>query len=188
MELLLVIAVMGIASAVVVPQFYRSMRGNRLRSAARSVIMSGRFARSMALLKQQVMVVEFNTASGEITVRPAQVGTNAAAATTGADRNVGPSTAGEMSSEPTVLTDEMSNEAATGTGKTELKRRLDRVTFESIEIDGAPAIAEDGLATVRYGTNGRCTPYEVVIKDEFNAAVRVKVDNLAGIRTERLEL
>ena len=51
-ELLLVIAIIGVITAVTLPQFVRSIRGQRLRTAARSIVMAGRYARSMAVMKQ----------------------------------------------------------------------------------------------------------------------------------------
>ncbi|MFO7871053.1 MAG: prepilin-type N-terminal cleavage/methylation domain-containing protein [Kiritimatiellia bacterium] len=59
-ELLLVIAVMAVLAALAVPYFVRSMRGNRLRTAARTAAESGRYARSMAVLKQKRMTLSFD--------------------------------------------------------------------------------------------------------------------------------
>ena len=185
-ELILVMAVIAIASVVVVPQFFRSMRGNRLRSAARSVIVSGRYARSMALLKQQVMVMEFDIPGSTVTVRPARVNTNTPALTEDDDNEARMAlTAPETG--PAVLTDDVNAEVE-GTGNVELKRVLDRVNIVSIEVDGAEMFEEDAVVAVQYSNNGRCTPYAVLIKDEFDAAIRIEVDQLAGVRTERQEL
>ena len=51
-EVLLVVAIIGVVTAVSTPYFVRSIRGNRLRVAARTVVMAGRYARSMAVLRQ----------------------------------------------------------------------------------------------------------------------------------------
>jgi prepilin-type N-terminal cleavage/methylation domain-containing protein len=180
-ELMLVVAVIGIASAVTLPSFYRSLRGNRLRTAGRAVVIAGRYARSMAVMKQQVMVVEFNLTRSEISVRPARAEAAAPAASDSDDVFTSPSMT------PSVLTDEVSSEDA-GSGKVELKRLLDRVTIVSVDVDGVEAMEQDNIVTIQYSNNGRCTPYSVLIKDEFDMAIRVDVDHLAGIQTERLEL
>lgn len=67
-ELLLVLAIIGIITAITIPNFVKSIRGNRLRTAARTVVMAGRYARSMAVLKQKEMAVSFNLDSGKISV------------------------------------------------------------------------------------------------------------------------
>lgn len=67
-ELLLVLAIIGIAAAITLPNFVKSIRGNRLRVAARSVVMAGKYAKSMAVLKQTEMTVTFNLDSGEISI------------------------------------------------------------------------------------------------------------------------
>ena len=181
-ELMLVVAVIGIASAVTLPSFYRSLRGNRLRTAGRAVVIAGRYARSMAVMKQQVMVVEFNLTRSEISVRPARAEAAAPAASDSDDAFTSPSMT------PAVLTDEVSSEDVEGSGKVELKRLLDRVTIVSVDVDGVEAMEQDNIVTIQYSNNGRCTPYSILIKDEFDRAIRVNVDHLAGIQTERLEL
>ena len=58
-ELLLVLAIVGVITAVTLPNLVRSLRGNRLTVAARTVVMAGRYARSMAVLKQEEVTVTF---------------------------------------------------------------------------------------------------------------------------------
>ena len=67
-ELLLVLAIFAVVAAVTVPTFVKSIRGNRLRTATRTVLMAGRYARSMALLNQQEMAVTFDMEAGKVSV------------------------------------------------------------------------------------------------------------------------
>ncbi|MBN2302434.1 MAG: prepilin-type N-terminal cleavage/methylation domain-containing protein [Lentisphaerae bacterium] len=67
-ELLLVLAIIGVVSAVSIPTFVRSIRGNRLRAALRTVVMAGKYARSMAVLEQERKTLTFNLAAGEVSV------------------------------------------------------------------------------------------------------------------------
>lgn len=67
-EILLVLMIIGIVTAVVAPGFARSIRGNRLRTAARSVVMAGRYARSMAVLEQKAMDVSFDIDAATVSV------------------------------------------------------------------------------------------------------------------------
>lgn len=65
-ELLLVVVVMGIAVAIAMPSFVRSIQGQRLSTAARTVATVARYARSMAVLNQNDLVLTFNLANGQV--------------------------------------------------------------------------------------------------------------------------
>lgn len=67
-ELLLVLAIIGIVTAIVVPNFVTSLRGSRLRAGVRTVVKVGRYARSMAVLRQSPVKVKFDLAGGVISV------------------------------------------------------------------------------------------------------------------------
>ena len=65
-EVLLVIVVMGIAAAIAMPSFVRSIQGQRLSTAARTLTTVARYARSMAVLKQNDLALTFNLANGQV--------------------------------------------------------------------------------------------------------------------------
>ncbi len=65
-EILLVVVVMGIAAAIAMPSFVRSIQGQRLSTAARTLATVARYARSMAVLKQSDLSLTFNLASGQV--------------------------------------------------------------------------------------------------------------------------
>jgi len=65
-EVLLVIVVMGIAAAIAMPSFVRSIQGQRLSTAARTLTTVARYARSMAVLKQSDMALTFHLANGQV--------------------------------------------------------------------------------------------------------------------------
>jgi len=67
-EVLLVVAIIGVVTAVTTPYFVRSIRGNRLRVAARTVVMAGRYARSMAVLRQEELAVRFDLGAPSVSV------------------------------------------------------------------------------------------------------------------------
>jgi len=68
-ELLLVLAIIGIVTAITVPALVRSMRGNRLRAAALSIAMAGRYARSMAIMNQERVFLDFDLGGANVSVR-----------------------------------------------------------------------------------------------------------------------
>lgn len=65
-ELLLVIVIIGIAIGIAMPSFVRSIQGQRLGSAARTLVTVARYARSMAVLRQSDLTLSFNLANGQI--------------------------------------------------------------------------------------------------------------------------
>jgi len=67
-ELLLVIVIIGIITAITIPNFIKSIRGNRLRAAGRTVVSAGRYARSMAVLQQRAVDLRFDLEAHTITV------------------------------------------------------------------------------------------------------------------------
>lgn len=73
-ELLLVVVIIGIALGVTMPALVSSIRGQRLKTAARTFVSVARYARSMAVLKQTDLTLTFNTETGQIDL----ISTNAA--------------------------------------------------------------------------------------------------------------
>ncbi len=67
-ELFLVLAIIGISTAIVVPSFLQSMKGNRLRVATRTVVKAGRYARSIAVLKQAPITIVFDLDNSTVSV------------------------------------------------------------------------------------------------------------------------
>ena len=144
-ELLLVLVIIGVVTAVTIPNVVRSIKGNRLRTAARTVVKAGRYARSMAVLRQRELKVAFKNGSEQrgasVTVR-----------------------------EPG--------------GAVEIRRILDRVSVDEIELQGDES-ASNGVWTVTYRSNGTCTPYTVYLRDVEGDRVIVSVDALSSAETER---
>ena len=65
-ELLLVIVLVCITLGIVMPSFVRSIRENRLHTAARTLVTVARYARSMTILKQTDLSIKFNMDTGQI--------------------------------------------------------------------------------------------------------------------------
>lgn len=178
-ELLLVVAILAVISVMAVPEFVKSTRGNRLRAAARTVVASGRYARSMALMRQAPMGVTFDLDAGRVTVEEA-----------GASALPEPDTEDEDGAE-----DETVNpyDKLAGAGAAEVKRDrlepvvrlLDRVRLAAVEADDDESSITEGRYTVVYGTHGRCRPYRVTVEDEFGVSLTVSVDHLAAAEVSR---
>lgn len=165
-EMLLVIVVITIVTLVTLPTLRNSIRGSRLKAAAQTVISSGRYARSMAVMKQQPMLVTFNMGQSIVSVVPVNSGTPHAAATP----------------QPMPSGDSSDTNAPTTTGATgneTLTRKLERVKIIEVSADEG-----DDSTTIIYGTNGRCTPYTIKLQDDYDTIMVIHVDALATATTE----
>lgn len=67
-EALMVIALIGIALAVSAPYLVNSIRGQRIRTASRTMAMSAKYARSMAVLNQTDVSIEFDLENGNVRI------------------------------------------------------------------------------------------------------------------------
>ena len=187
-ELLLVMAIIGVLVAITAPSFARSMRGNRLRSATRTIVMAGRYARSMAVLQQHEMTVTFDIEQGLIVIEPGGVlepdvdsqdedgDRQDDAATTWGDENL---------DEFGAPKDEQPAGLSPKSGLAEkVERKLDRVQIEYVQLEDEEEQRNQGICRVVYEINGRCTPYTVRLFDKHGSEVTVTVDALAAARTE----
>lgn len=178
-EMLLVIVIIAVVTAVSVPSFVKSMRGNRRRTAARTVIAAGRYARSMAVLHQRSMALTFDLEAGSLTVAgempPSKSGTEDVAE--GAGKEASPM------NEPLVSASDERPAAAAGVADT-LTRVLDQITIDYVEPADAGRCLE-GSCSVVYQSNGRCTPYEIRLVDDTGVGMVISVDALASALTRR---
>lgn len=173
-EVLLVLAILGITSIVTMPYLVRSIRGNRLRVAANSVVRAGRYARSMAILGNREMVLSFDTAKGTFQVAPYR--SPRLAAQSDASATPGPA--------PSIDNPDPQAPAAGVSPPITVTRELDGVRIDSVRLATRTG-SSDGTVAVLYRSNGRCTPYEVRLVDERDAAILITVDALSSASATR---
>ena len=177
-ELLLVVSIIGITTAIIMPNFVASIKGNRLRSATRKVVSAGRYSRSQAVLKQRDMALVFNLDNASFAIHPMRInfgrsGDNVAVEDV-ADASRAPDVSGDVDGEsPSLTLDAMI-----------LERQLDMVTFEYIEVEALDGQYSEGKIPVIYRSNGTCMPYTIRLTDGQGSAVTVHVDELSTARTE----
>jgi prepilin-type N-terminal cleavage/methylation domain-containing protein len=179
-ELLLVMAIIGIVSAITLPSLVGSIRGNRLRLAARSVVMAGRYARSMAVMKQTDMVLRLDLDAGKLTVAGVDSGSGRSER-----EEPEPLEPGRDQEETGEDSASRTNRPPAAVGAVELSRTLDRVSIKRVEIEGVEEEAHtSGSCAIVYRTNGTCTPYRVEVEDQDGAGMTIRVDLLSAAETE----
>lgn len=175
-ELLLVVAIIGILAAITMPNLARSMRGNRIRVATRLVISAGRYARNISILQNAEHALIFDLDSGSVCVSEqvfSMPATNAVDELTDDGASVFDDT-----SQSNVMF--VADRVFAGTG--EFERKLEGVRIESLEIQGIKFVK--GRQAVVFESNGRCAPYVVMLEDEAGKMVIIDVDPLASVETE----
>lgn len=166
-EMLLVVTMMGIVTLMSVPTLVQSIRGNRLRTATRTVVAAGKYARSMAVMKQQELRLVFHIDAGRIEV----TGAGGSAVSTGGDELIENDR------------DEVEEKDEPQRGPSILSRELNKAQIEHVDIENEGMISE-GSCSVVYGRNGRCTPYSVVLVDKRGGRQTITVDALSTARAE----
>ena len=168
---------MMLSAAIAVPSFVRSYRGAKLRTSARAVVMSHRYARGMAVLKQNDAAILYDAKKNTIEIvtitdsaaardheqvseARAQQAQEAARAATGDGAATAPQTAGGVKSEMTRS----------------LQEGVTITSFESEKVEQE----KDGIYWVNYYRNGMCDPYSIELRDEYRKSATVTVDPLSG--------
>ncbi len=181
-ELLLVVVITLITTGLAIPLFAKSFHQNRLRSAARVVIASHRYARAISVLRQMDVALLVEQEYGRITVvslRPpetesesgltAETGTSF---TPGGTEAYTPSWATASSSEvnsnlpPDVIL--------------ELRRELpEKVFIAEVEMANDEQRFDQSW-WVNYYPNGMCDEYRVRLEDDRGQGMTVIINPLSG--------
>ena len=180
-ELLLVIVIIGVVSAISVPSFVRSMQGNRLRSAARTVAAAGRYARSMAVLHQRPVAVTFELDGQNVLVDLAARRFSAEGEEDREEHPIDDFTRYEdQGSDADSRGGASANDAEVSI---RIERQLDGVRITRVHHSDRRRLQRDDdrrHVRVVYGSNGRCPPHEITLEDDDGGQLVIAVDMLGG--------
>jgi type II secretory pathway pseudopilin PulG len=178
-EIMLVVVIIGIASAVALPTFAKSYRGAKLRTSVRMVLAMHRNAQSKAVLGQEYTALLFDIRKGTVEL----------VEQSGA-KKMQDSFFGEIGGGGSGMGSVMSGSdfagggggGANGDGDGDavssfaLRKLEDTVSFESFR--GGKEI--DELFYVSYYPSGRCEGYTVTLADGEGRRRSVTVDSVTG--------
>ncbi len=169
----MVLAIIGIVTIVAMPSLVKSIRGNRLRMGARAVVMAGTYAHKMAILRNQEMKLVLDREGNRITVEQLR---QAPAAR--------PSDQDFADASPPSDSNSATNAPSPGTAlpPVNLTRTLDAVRLDSVTVNRKKENSNDSII---YQTNGRCTPYEVKVVDEYGGIMIITVDAVASVKVRQ---
>ncbi len=190
-EVLLVLAILGVMVTIMLPQVISSLREHELRAATRVVMSAGRHAMSLAVLSQRQMSVVYDLDAATLTIRaapsPRRFEDDAAGDEESPEADPLTSTlAGAWETGP--KTDAAVNDDGAYTGAIAIVdeavvHEFEGITFSFIEIEEDDGYrADDGQHTITYYTNGRCTPHTVRIEDEDGGGATIEIDALCSAR------
>ncbi|MBU0676505.1 MAG: prepilin-type N-terminal cleavage/methylation domain-containing protein [Verrucomicrobia bacterium] len=166
-EIILVVLIILVASAIAVPSFVRSYRGARLRTSVRTVVMASRYARSTAVLKQKQAAILFDIKAQSLEVVSVEPEAGSADRDMFRDlRGQGPG--GDSEEEGKMLVTR------------ELKRPLeDGIKITEFDAGDTEQVL-DGIYWISFYPNGVCDDFALRLSDDKGSSVRIEVDHLSG--------
>lgn len=180
-EVVLVMVVIVIISGIALPHFAGSFKSNKLRTTTRTISKMSRYARSMAIMREEIFTLVLNHESMEIFLGgPTQTSTNAAD--------------GELDQD--VLKrlgyldkDDAEDPSALGVQK-EVHRFLpDDLSVKHFDKDWADKDRSfENFYLVRFFPNGQCEWFEMELQDKRGTAVKLEIDPISGkVRSEFIQ-
>ncbi len=163
-EILLVVAISLIAAGIAVPALMRTLRGERLRAAARAVATSHRLARATAALRAEEVELRLEPAARRGAVLRRAASPTPAAANTDAPEIPAPN--GSASPPP-------------GAAIEAFREWTDDVRLLKIEVEDA-AFEDGETRSIRYAPGGRCVNYTAHFEDARGDRAVVRVDAVTG--------
>ena len=172
MEVILVLVLVVVISGIALPYFAGSYKGAKLRSAARTIDRMARYARSMAILREQTLTLALNPDSMELFLGGATQATNRPA-----DGKLDQGVLKRLG----YVADGESAGAAAGIEK-EVHRFLpDGVAVKGFEKDRTEEDdAHEALHLVRFYPNGQCDWFVLELEDGRGMAVKMENDPISG--------
>jgi type II secretion system protein H len=170
-ELLMVVVISLIAAGIAVPTFVRSYRSSQLRSSVRTVVMTAKYARSMAVLSQKPMALLLDRVKGELEVVAME------------DR-------GSLADRGRFLDGRATRteDALLGTGGEKpnvqiasdlVKRIAADVRIENFESPQADRELDD-IYWVNFFPNGMCEGFELKLVDKDGRSATVTMEGVSG--------
>ena len=174
-EVMLVVVIIGIASAVALPTFAKSYRGAKLRTSVRMVLAMHRNAQSKAVLGQEYTALLFDVRKGTVELVE-QSGARQMQDSFFGEIGGSGGGMGSVMSGSDFAGDDSSDGDDAAVSSFALRKLENTVSFESFR--GGKEI--DELFYVSYYPSGRCEGYTVTLADGEGRRRSVTVDPVTG--------
>lgn len=178
-ELIMVVAIILLVSTLAVPSFLRSYRGARLRTSARTIVMSHRFARSTAVLRQLSVALLFDAGRSEVEMVTVGAGAYEEDRDKFMDLRTERTGVAAVDAAPGGATAPAEEGARPGVESEMIRPLADRVKIRSFNSSRQDQERDD-VYWVNYHPNGMCDAFTVELEDEDGRACTIQVDPLSG--------
>ena len=171
-EVILVIVVIVIISAISLPNFSSSLRGNKLRSSARTINRMAKYAHSMAIMREERMTLVLNPENMEIFLGgPVEV-------TNTADGELDQDVLKRLG----YIEDDGADEASVSDIEKEVQRFLpDDLSVQSFKknwTDEDDAFSE--VYRIHFYPNGQCEWFKLALVDRKGDGIWLEIDPISG--------
>jgi len=174
-EILVVVVIAALVAAIALPGFVRSMRGAQLRTASRTVLMSHKYARSTAVLRQVPMAILIDKEHSELEIIEMRSASGAGERDKFLDdrqnRDVDAALGTEVAAE---------EQEAVPAITTDVFRELGRdVKIESFQSERGGQ-EHRGIFWIMYHPNGMSDGFELELSDGSNRRATITSDAISG--------
>lgn len=182
-ELLLVVAIIAIAAGLSIPYFVEAYRSAGLRTSARTIVMTAKYARTMSILQQKDMAMLFDAGANTVQLVALEQPPSASDQERFLDQRTRRSTdfvAAEGGGE------EGAEIRALPTIKPELVNDLD----EHVRIVKAEAGKEDHMGDITwvfFNRNGTSSGFKVRIEDQRGEGAEIAMNGISGVVTSEMD-
>lgn len=179
LELMLVLAIMAMVTGLAVPLFSKSFTDMRIKSSVRTIARMGKYARTMAILRQETMMVAINTATREVYLgaKPENTSTNAT------DGQIDQDVLKRLG----YVEGEKDDPTASKIDKEQHRFLPEQITIVDVEMDDAIEQEHDDLYIINYYANGQSDWFKIEIEDASGIKALVESDPISGKITTEYE-
>jgi Tfp pilus assembly protein FimT len=175
-EILVVVVITLLIAGVALPSFMRAMQGQRLRTSVRNVATSHKYARNMAVLRQQPMAVLFDRLNNEIEV----VQLENRESLSGRDMFLDTRSEGARVVAGADGREKDETEAVTPSITVSESHPLDRgVKISDFSSDG-DVVSREGVYWVNYYPSGMSDGFTIQLEDERGRKAVIRADSISG--------
>ena len=176
----MVVFIMLLVATLAAPSFSRALQGQRLRTSARSVVTAHKYARNMAVLRQQPMAILLDRLGGNIEV--VAVADRAGLAGRGGFLEERQRKIREGPDDPKAKEEPFDPEEAPPPARMETidaRSLATEIRIAEFKSDG-DYFHRDGVYWVNYYPSGMSDGFVLRLEDEKKHAITVKADPISG--------
>lgn len=177
-EILVVVFITLIVAGLAAPSFSRALKGQRLRTSARAVVTAHKYARNMAVLRQQPMALVIDRMAGEIDIVSV------------ADRSGLSARGGFLEQrqrqrrDPDAAKDRAPEEPADAAPPARMETIETRMLGSEVRVAGFESDGDyfhrDGVYWVNYYPSGMSDGFTLRLEDDNRNGVTVVADAISG--------